>query len=150
MDPKNYQNHTWINLCSLLPIQKVLKSNPIRSSLWLQILQNPSQRYHSSCEILRFVNIIHDILCKTFSIFTTASTYDITRAWQISWFLDFVFFFKNLKIIRPHVRWRVSLTRCSKFVFIFWIRSHTGLNNMNIIFYLFYSIIWITCCGRTA
>ena len=69
MDPKNYQNHTWINLCSLLPIQKVLKSNPIRSSLWLQILPNPSQRYDSSCEILWFVNIIHDILCETFSIF---------------------------------------------------------------------------------
>ena len=69
MDPKNYQNHTWINLCSLLPIQKVLKSKPIRSSLWLQILPNPSQRYDSSCEILRVVNIIHVILCKTFSIF---------------------------------------------------------------------------------
>ena len=69
MDPKNYQNYTWINLCSVLPIQKVLKSNPIRSSLWLQILPNPSQRYNSSCEILRFVNIIHDIMCETFSIF---------------------------------------------------------------------------------
>ena len=69
MDPKNYQNHTWINLCSLLPIQKVLKSNPIRSSLWLQILPNPSQCYDSSYEILWVVNIIHDILCETFSIF---------------------------------------------------------------------------------
>ena len=28
-DPKNYQNYTWINLCYLLPIQIVLKSNPI-------------------------------------------------------------------------------------------------------------------------
>ena len=28
MDLKNYQTYTWINLCSLLPIQKVLKSNP--------------------------------------------------------------------------------------------------------------------------
>ena len=28
MNPKIYQNYTWINLCSLLPIQKVLKSNP--------------------------------------------------------------------------------------------------------------------------
>ena len=27
-DPKNFQNYTWINLCYLLPIQKVLKSNP--------------------------------------------------------------------------------------------------------------------------
>ena len=69
MDPKNYQNHTWINLCSLLPIQKVLKSNPIRSSLWLQILSNPSQRYDSSSEILRFINIVHDRLCKTLLIF---------------------------------------------------------------------------------
>ena len=69
MDPTNYQNYTRINLCSLLRIQKVLKSNPIQSSLWLQILQNPSQCYHSSCEILRFVNIVHDILCETFSIF---------------------------------------------------------------------------------
>ena len=69
IDPTNYQNYTRINLCYLLHILKVLKSNPIRSSLWLQILQNPSQRYHSSCEILWCVNIIHDILCETFSIF---------------------------------------------------------------------------------
>ena len=27
MNPKKYQNYTWINLYSLLPIQKVLKSN---------------------------------------------------------------------------------------------------------------------------
>ena len=31
--------------------------------------QNPSQRYDSSCEIPRFVNIIHDRLSETFSIF---------------------------------------------------------------------------------
>ena len=28
MDPTNYQNYTWINLCPLVPIQKVLKPNP--------------------------------------------------------------------------------------------------------------------------
>ena len=95
-DPTNYQNYIRINLCSLLRIQKVLKSNPIRLSLWLQILPNPSQRYNSSCEILWFVNIVHDRLCETYSIFTIATTYDIMRSWQISWFSDFAFFFYNL------------------------------------------------------
>ena len=39
------------------------------SSLWHQILPNPSQRYDSSSEILRFINIVHDRLCEIFSIF---------------------------------------------------------------------------------
>ena len=44
---------------------------PIRPSLWLQILPNPSQRYDSSSEILWFINIdiVRDRLCETFSIF---------------------------------------------------------------------------------
>ena len=69
MDPKSYQNYTWINLCSLLPIQKFWSQTPIRQPLWLQILPNPPQRYDSSSEMLRFVNIVRDKLCETFSIF---------------------------------------------------------------------------------
>ena len=42
---------------------------PIRPSLWLQILPNSSQRYDSSSEMLRFVNIVRDKLYETFSIF---------------------------------------------------------------------------------
>ena len=44
--------------------------------------------------------------------------------------------FYNLKARRPHVRGRVSWTRCLKFLFIPRVRPHTGLNNMNIIFLL--------------
>ena len=44
-----------------------------------------------------------------------ASMYDIITSWQISWFSDFVCFFKNLKTIWPHVHGRVSWTKCSKF-----------------------------------
>jgi len=136
MDPKNYQNHTWINLCSLLPIQKVLKSNPIRSSLWLQILPNPSQCDDSSYEILRVVNIIHDILCETFSIF-----YHNLPIWYHEILTNLMIFrlcllfleFKNHSATRS---WSCFLTRCSKFLFISRVRRHIGLNNMNIIFLL--------------
>ena len=78
------------------------------------------------------------------NFFTIASTYDIMGSWQISWFSDFVCFFYNLKVRWPHVRGRVSWTRCLKFLFISRVRPRTGLYNMNIIFYSFYSIIWIT------
>jgi hypothetical protein len=69
MKCKKYQNYTWIDLCSLLPIQKFWSQTLIRLSHWLQILPNPSQRYDSSSEILRFINIVRDRLCETFSIF---------------------------------------------------------------------------------
>ena len=144
LDPKNDQNHTWINLCSLLPIQKVLKSNPIRSSLWLQILPNPSQCDNSSYEILQVVNIIHDILCETFSIF-----YHSLHIWYHEILINLMIFrlrllfleFKNHSATRL---WSCSWTRCSKFLFISRVWPHTGLNNKNIIFYSFYYIIWIT------
>ena len=63
--PKLHMNQSLFSIA----YTKFLKLNPIRSSLWLQILPNPSQRYDSSFEILWFVNIVHDILCETFSIF---------------------------------------------------------------------------------
>ena len=42
-------------------------------------------------------------------------------------------FFLNLKTIRPHVRGRVSGTKCLKFLFISRVRPQNGLNNMNMI-----------------
>ena len=136
MDPKNYQNYTWINLCSLLPIKKFWSQTPIRSSLWLQILQNPSQHYHSSCEILWFVNIILDILCETFSIF-----YHSLHVWYHEILTNLMIFklrllfleFKNHLATRS---WSCSWTRCPKFLFIPRVKPHTRLNNMNIIFLL--------------
>ena len=85
-------------------------------------------------------HIVRNIL----NSFTIATTYDIMRSWQISWFSDFVCFFYNLKSRRPHVRGRVSWTRCSKFLFIPQVRPHTRLSNINIIFHSFYYIICIT------
>ena len=49
--------------------KKFWSQTPIQPSLWLQILPNPSQCYDPSSEILRFVNIIRDRLCETFTIF---------------------------------------------------------------------------------
>ena len=118
-----------------MPIQKVLKSTPIWSSLWLQILPNPSQRYDSSSEILRFVNIIHDILSETFSIFLPKPPCMIS--WDLDKSHDFQTSFVFFRILKPFghtVRGRVFWTRCSKFLFISLVRPHTRLNNMNIIF----------------
>ena len=122
-DITNYQNYTTINLYSLLRIQKVLKSNPIRSSLWLQILQNPSQRYHSSCEILRFVNIVHDILCETFSIF-----YHSLHVWYHEILTNLMIFklrllfleFKNHLATRS---WSCFLNKMSKISFHSWSKA---------------------------
>ena len=134
-DPKIYQNFIWNNLCSLLPIQKVLKSNPIQSSLWLQILPNPSQRYDSSCEILRVVDIIHDILCKTFSIF-----YHSLHVWYHEILTNLMIFrlcffleFKNHSATRS---WSCFLNKMFELSFHFRVRPHIGLNIMNIIFLL--------------
>jgi hypothetical protein len=49
--------------------------------------------------------------------------------------------FDILKPIRPHVHGRVSGTRPSQFLFISLKRLHIGLNIMNIIFLLIFSII---------
>ena len=48
MDQKNYQNNTWINLCSLLLIQKVLKSN---SNLIVPLTPNLTESFST----LRFL-----------------------------------------------------------------------------------------------
>ena len=70
MNPKNYQNYTWINLCSLLPVQIVLMWNPNSIiTLTPNLTESFSTLYNSSSEILRFVNIVWDRLSKTFSIF---------------------------------------------------------------------------------
>ena len=72
-------------------------------------------------------------------------------SWQVLWFSDFVGFLQNLKTTRPQVRGHVSWTRWLKLMVWSWIRPHTILNNMNIIFFIhFFSlfewlavIIWI-------
>ena len=140
---------TWTNLCCLLPILKLLKSNP-------NCTVTLTPKFTGSFSSLRF-------------FFGDASVYK-GRTWQIvrnlfhffpqfpcmiSWNFDksrdfqtSFAFFKNLKTIRPHVRGRVSWTRRAKFLFISRVRPHIGLNNMNIIFYPFYSIIWVTCSSN--
>ena len=103
---------------------------------WLQILPNQSQRYDSSCEILRFVNIVHDILCETFLIF-----YHSLDVWYHEILTNLMIFklrllfleFKNHLATRS---WLCSWTRCPKFLFIPGVKPHTRLNNMNIIFLL--------------
>ena len=136
MKQKNYQNYTWIHLCSLVPIQTVLKSN-LNSIIILTL--NFTESFSTLWFFFRGTLVCKPCTwhyAKPSQFFTTTSTYDIMRSWQISWFSDFVCFFQNLKIIRPHVRGRVSWTRYSKFLFISWLRPHTGLNNINIIFLL--------------
>ena len=64
--PKLHMNQS---MFSIAYTKKFWCQTPIWPSLWLQILPNPSQRYDSSSKILWFVNIIHDRLCETFSIF---------------------------------------------------------------------------------
>ena len=136
MDPKNYQNYIWINLCSLLPLQKVLKSNPnstvtltpnltesfstLRFFLW-----DTSVCKHRTWQIVRkLLNFYHGVHVWYHEILTNLIIFRLRL------------FFKNFKTIRPHVCGRVSWTRCSKYLFISWVRPHTGLNNMNIIFLL--------------
>ena len=128
--------------------KKFWSQTPIRSSLWLQILLNHSQRYDSSSEILHFVNIIHDILCKTFSIFC-----HILHVWYHEILTNLMIFrlhflFYNLKTIRSLVRGHVSRTRCSEFLFISRLRPRTRLNNMNIIFLLILFYYLNTCSSN--
>ena len=125
MDPKitKFTHESIYVLCCLY--KKFWSQTSIGSSLWLQILSNPSQRYDSSSEILWFVNIVHDRLCETYSIFTIATMYDIMRSKQISWFSDFACFFLNSKTIWPRVSGRVSRTRCLKFLFIYFLGKTT-------------------------
>ena len=136
MDPKNYQNYTWINLCSLLPIKKFWSQIPIRPSLWLQILPNHSQRYDSSTEMLRFVNIVRDKTCETLSIF-----YHSLHIWYHHIMTNLVIFklrllfleFKNHSTTRS---WSCFLNEMFGIFFISKVRPHTRLNNMTIIFLL--------------
>ena len=103
---------------------------------WLQILPNHSQCYDSSCEILRFVNIVRDKLYETFSIF-----YHNLHVWYHHIMTNLMIFklrllfleFKNHLATRS---WSCSWTRCPKFLFIPLVKPHTRLNNMNIIFLL--------------
>ena len=89
----------------------------------------------SSYEILRVVNIIHDILCITFSIF-----YHSHHIWYHEILTNLMIFrlcllfleFKNHSTTRS---WSYFLNKMFDF-FISQIRPQTGLNNVNIIFLL--------------
>ena len=61
--------HMKQSMFSIAYTKKFWSQTPILPSLWLKILPNSSQRYDSSSKILRFVNIVRDRLCETFSIF---------------------------------------------------------------------------------
>ena len=114
--------------------KKVLKSNPNSIVSLTPNLTEYFSTLRLSSKILHFVNIIHDILSKTFSIF-----YHSLHVWYHEILTNLMIFilcllFYNLKARRPHVHGRVSWTRCSKFLFIPQVRPHTRLSNMNIIF----------------
>ena len=136
MDPKNYQNYTWINLCSLLPIQKVLKSN-------LNLIVTLTPNLIESFSTLRF--FLRDTSGRkhhTWHIVRNLLNFLPQPPRMISWDLDKLMIFRlrlhflEFKTIWPHVRGRVSWTRCSKFLFMSWVRPHSGFNNMNIMFLL--------------
>ena len=109
--------HESINVIYCL-YNKFWSQTTIWLSLWLQILPNHSHRYYSSSKMLRFINIVHDRLCETDSIFTIASTYDIMRSWQISWFLDFTCFL-DLKNHSATCSWSCFLNKMFKISFLF-------------------------------
>ena len=124
------------SLFSIAYTKKFWSQTLIQPSLRLQILSNPSQRYDSSCDILRFINIVRDRLCETFSIF-----YHSLHEWYHEILTNLMIFrlrllflkFKNHSATRS---WLCFLNKSSKFLFISRIMPHTGLNNMNIIFLL--------------
>ena len=89
-----------------------------------------------SSEILPFVSIIRDRMFETTQFFTTTSTYNIMGYWQISWFPDFICFFRNLNSFEHTFVIVFFWTRCWKFHLISHVRPQTRLNNMNIIFTL--------------
>ena len=143
MDPKNYQNYTWINLCSLLPIKKVLKSNPNLiisltpnltksfSTLWFFFWDTSFCKHHTWHIVRNLLNFFHNLHIWYHEILTNLMMFRLCLL------------FYNLKAKRPHIHGHVSWTRCVKFLFISRVRPHTRLSNMNIIFQLIYSIIWI-------
>ena len=76
----------------------------------------PSERYYSSFETFRLVNIICDKICKTFSFF-----YHSLHIWChyiMTNLIIFRLYLLNLKTIRAHACGRVSWTKCSKILFI--------------------------------
>ena len=129
---------------SIAYLKSVRSQIPIRSSLWLQILPNPSQRYDSSSEMLRFVNIVRDKLCETFSIF-----YHSLHVWYhqimtnlMIFRLRFLFLeFKNhlattFVVVLPEQDVRIF------FSFLGWRLTLDSITWISF-FYSFYWIIWI-------
>ena len=132
MVSNNYQNFTLNKLCLYCMYKKICSQITIRQAFWLQILSNPSRNYDSSFEMLRFINIVHDTICKIFAIF-----YHSLYAWYHHIMTNPIIFrlhmfFLNLKTIQSHVRGHVSWTKYSKFLFMLWVRLQTEMNNMNI------------------
>jgi hypothetical protein len=90
--------------------------------------------YVITCGDVWFVSIVRVNVREIFSNFYHSLHMWYMTCRQVSWFLDFVCILYNLKTIRPQVGGRVPWTRCLKFPVSSWIRPHTTLNNMNIIF----------------
>ena len=116
-----------------MPIQKVLKSNP-NSTATL------NSNLTGSFSTLRF--FFGDAsVCKgrTWQIVRNLlNFFHSFHVWYHEILTNLVIFrlrllFLNLKIIRPHIRGRVSWTKCSKLLFISRVRPQNGLNNMNMI-----------------
>ena len=125
----------------IMTLWPIVILNTSKNHTFLVVLPNLSQRYDSSSEILRFVNIVHDRLCETFSNF-----YHSLHLWYHEILTNLMIFrvcllfleFKNHFATRL---WSCFLIRCSKFLYISQVRPHTLLSNMNIILHSFYSII---------
>ena len=141
MDSKINQNLTWNNPSWLLPIQKVLKSN-------LNSIVTLPQKLNESCSILlnffgvlRFVINIRHNFCKTFSIFCHNLHmwyHDIMTNLMI---FRVHLFFIEFKTYSVHIPGNVLRTRYLNFRFKSSTLTPIGLNNININFFIHYSIL---------
>ena len=116
--------------------KKFWSQTPIWSSLWLQILPNPSQRYDSSFEILRFVNIVHDRFVRNLFNF-----YHSLHVWYHEILINLMIFglrllFLEFKNHSATYSWSCFLNKMFEISFHFLGKTHTRLSNMNIIFLL--------------
>ena len=111
-------------------------------------IQNLTASFTTLWFFLADVSICKHRTWKNFKIHS--NFYHSLRIWYHEILPNLIIFrlrllFLEFKIIQTHVRGHVSCSGCLKFLFIWWVRPQTRLNNMSIIFHLFYYIIWITC-----
>ena len=120
----------------IMTLWPIVILNTSKNHTFLVVLPNLSQRYDSSSEILRFVNIVHDRFVQNLFNF-----YHSLHVWYHEILINLMIFglrllfleFKNHSVT---CSWSCFWIRCSKFLFISRVKPHTGLNNMNIIFLL--------------